>query len=267
MKKFNNELTGKEYAQMFQEYISEGKDIYNDKKTEQLILEDEEIFIQCYANTETRRLFPPYWFVSDIGNLVSLSTGEPVWLKQNERDNGSKYYKFGIKDSEGNHVQYKNIEVHNLVALVHGSDIFGQAKELLEKDGIFAFGVNNKAESKVQGHHKDGDHSNNNVKNIQILTSDMHNLLEKAPSPDASDEKIFTYMKELSNQLQIEEPGKPVFTSAGYTVNTKTGEYKDADVYAQVLSFTQEEYLEAMRVVYNSIRSYLESRNKTVSVE
>lgn len=267
MKKYNKELMGKDYAQMFQEYISEGKDIYNDKKTEQLILEDGETFIQCYADTKARELFPPYWFVSDIGNLVSLSTGEPVWLKQNERKDGSKYYKFGIKDENGNHVQCKNIEVHNLVALVHGADVFGQAKELIEQDGIYSFGVNNKIKSKVQGHHKDGEHSNNSVKNIQVLTSDMHTILRKTPSPDATDEKLFIYIRELSKQLQIEEPNKPVIVFDGYTYNKRTGEWrKNSDAYAQVLRITQEQYLELMRVVYNSIRSYLETRNETVSV-
>lgn len=259
-RRYNSELTGSEYAQMFQEYISEGKEILNRSKTESLLLEDGEIFVQCYADTPARRLFPPYWFVSDTGNLVSMKTGKPVWIKQNERESGSKFYMFGIKDEYGNHVQYKNVEVHNLVALVHGSDVFGQAEALLKEDGLQAFGVKSKVAPKAQGHHKDGDHSNNRPENIQILTSDMHTVLEKAPLPAASDKKVFDYLRELSDQLQIEAPNKPVIVFDGYTYNKKNGEYKkNSDSYARVMSnITYEQYLALMRACYNSMRSAID---------
>lgn len=180
--------------------------------------------MQCYADTPRRYQLPKYWFVSDKTHLVSVESGEPVWLKNNERSNGSIYYKFVITKEDGS-MQIKNIEAHNLIGLVSGSETYGRAGDLLDQEGVISFGVKKKGVLKNNGHHMDGDHNNNDPDNIQFVTTDIHTLMDSAPAPDADEEKQFRFMEKLGKLASQEEPNKISVFFDGYEYDEAEEKY------------------------------------------
>lgn len=237
MTKTNEE---KDCKQILDKYIEDGKEIHDKSKKQKLILKEGEKFTQVYADTPVRRLIPKHYFFSDENNLVSLATGKPVYVRQQPRENGRPFYILPLKDENGETLQCKNVEVHNLAAIVHGADVIGKANDLLKKNGIFAFGINNKKELKVQGHHKDGNKKNNEVNNIQLLTSQFHTLIENAPNPN-DDKEVIKFMIDLSKQAEQEEINQPFIVFDGYVKNKHTGKYdRKGDKYVQMIEDNNE---------------------------
>lgn len=195
------------YSNLMKYHAENGTIILNKDATEVFVPEYDEVFKQCYADTPTRKYFPKYWFVSDKGNVISFYHDKPVWIKKNQRESGSCCYKFMAEKEDGS-IGLKNIEVHDLVALVFDSYVYGQAKNLLEADGIYAFGVHSKESNAVQGHHINSDHEDNKPKNIQLVTSDVHKLLHSAPTDEADDEKVREWEKAAVHILSNEEPDR-----------------------------------------------------------
>lgn len=224
----------KNYVENFRQHVAAGRPIYNTDKTDILKTEDGEVFMQCYADTPRRYQFPEYWFVSDKTHLVSMESGEPVWLKNNERANGSICYKFMLKREDGS-VQIKNIEAHNLIGLVFGSETYGKSRELLDKEGVVSFGPKKKGVLKNNGHHIDQDHNNNDPDNIQFVTTDVHTLMDSSPSPDADEEKLFRFMQKLGKLASQEEPDKITVFFDGYKYDEETAQFvkdKKKAIYA-----------------------------------
>ena len=224
IQRFMNNNEKNQYAEIFKHHLQAGRPIFNSDKTDILRLEDGEIFDQCYADTPRRYQLPKYWFVSNKTRLVSVESGEPVWLKNNERANGSICYKFMITRDDGS-VQIKNIEAHNLIGLVFGSETYGRAGELLDKEGVFSYGPKQKGVLKNNGHHKDQDHSNNDPDNIQFVTTDIHTLMDSAPSPYADEEKQIRFMQKLGELASQEEPNKITVFFDGFEYDEEAAEF------------------------------------------
>ena len=93
---------------------------------------------------------------------------------------------------------------------------FGQAKELLDKQGIYAFGVLDNKKIAVNGHHIDSDKSNNRPDNIEFLTSYAHNVLESAPDfMGASDKEVEKYIDKVKKLVKRETPDKNTVIYSG----------------------------------------------------
>ena len=89
--------------------------------------------------------------------------------------------------------------------------------------GINAFGVKNTKELRVNGHHKDSDRNNNTPKNIQLLSTKAHTLLDSIPKSDASMDKHIEFMKKFADIAENEAPGKISVVFPGYSINAETG--------------------------------------------
>ena len=94
---------------------------------------------------------------------------------------------------------------HTLVALVFGSEVVGKAQELLDQNGVYAFG-NHKNDDNLQTHHikqvKDNPDLVNDKDNLQIMTSKLHQLIEKEVPSFNDDEKTHVeYIKKLDKVL------------------------------------------------------------------
>ena len=215
------EKTAEYYNNRFKEILEADEPIYSTSNpNKRLIIADEEVFKQCYADTPTRKTFPKYWFISDRCNLITMKSGKPKWIEGYKKNNTGKCYKYVIYN--GDEMQRKNIEAHNLVALVFGSEVYGRAWELLEQDGVYSFGTKNKEKLSNTGHHKDSCRSNNTPQNIQIITNRVHTLLDKVPHPATNDHKFISELVELATK---EEPNKITVLFDGYSYNPKTKEY------------------------------------------
>ena len=192
-----------DYKEKFEKLLNSGKPVYN-KDNEKLVLKKDEKFEQCWADTKTRNTFPAYWFVSNKGSLISAFGKKLKWIKPYKRANGSGYYKYYIYD--GNECKIKNIQAQNLVAIVFECNAYGMAKDLLAKEGVFSFGINSKDRDINQGHHVDGDNTNNSADNITIVTDKMHGIVSGVPAADVKQEKIFDFMCRCGDRAAKEVP-------------------------------------------------------------
>ena len=218
----------KELNNLFVEIFNNGEEIIDNTTGAVFEPTEGEIFLQCWADTIERRLFPKYWFISNVGNLLSVKKDQNriQWLHKNKRPNSNKIsYKFLIHTETGS--QLRNVEEHNLVALVHGSERFGLATELLEEKGLDAFGVNSSTETNAQGHHINGNDADNRPENIKIVTDDVHVLLGSAPKFNDADKKHFSYMKKMGKVMNRENPNAITVLFTGETMDLKTGTWKN----------------------------------------
>lgn len=213
-----------EYKTLFAEMYNTGEIIYNENTGEVFEAEDGEEFLQCWADTTTRRKFPLYWFVSDRGNLLSVKKDRIRWLNKNKRSNSEKIsYKFMEKLENG--TKNRNIEAHNLVGLVWGAEPFGLAAELLEEKGLDAFGVNNKEKPMVQGDHVNGNETDNSPGNIQFVTDDIHVLIGNAPGYENTGAAHYKHMQKLGKVMEKENPSKTTVVFTGDVCDSKTGNW------------------------------------------
>ena len=223
-----------EFRRLFTELYNAGEPILNQTTNEVFEPDPDEVFRQCWADTITRRNFPRFWFVSEKGNLLSVKKDRIQWLNKNKRDNSNKIsYKFMVETPDGTRV--RNVEEHNLVGLVWGSEAFGTAAELLESQGLDAFGINSKEEDHVQGHHISHDDTDNTPGNIKFLTDKVHTILEKAPRYDAPEEKHLDYMVDLGKVMDKENPNAITVVFTGDVYNKQTGTWSntgESDVFS-----------------------------------
>lgn len=220
----------KDYTQFISDYINAGKPILN-RDGEILNIKDDEVFLQCYADVPTRKTFYKFWFISNYDNLISAWNDKVKWIKPHERKNGTKCYKYKIKTNDETRI--KTIETHNLVGLVFGSEAYGKAN----------------------GHHKDGNHTNNTPDNIQFTSTPVHILLDKIPPHNATNEEVFKFMIDLSKLAEQEEPNKVTILFDGDTYNKETGEYvgNDGNVSIHALNsitLSREALMQVLGVMY-----------------
>ena len=250
--KQKKQLKQTDYAQVICDHFNASKPILSNKNNE-LMLQDDEIFLPCWADIPTRRTFPKYWYISQYDNLISAWNNKVKWIEPHERPDGNKCYKYIIKFENEAHL--KTVETHNLLGLVFGSEAYGRAKELLKQDGVYAFGIKQKGIIRVNGHHKDGNHNNNTPDNIQFITTPVHILLDKIPSHNATDEDIFRFMIDLSKLAEQEEPNKATIILTGDTYSKKTGEYigNDGNISIHALNsitLSKEALMQVLGVMY-----------------
>lgn len=226
MKQDRNE---KYYADLFKAALEEDRPVYSTSNPDKrLVIADGERFRQCWTDTPTRKTFPKYWFISDRCNLISMESGEPKWIEGYKKNKTGKCYKYIIYD--GDTMQKKNIEAHNLVALVFESEVYGRASELLEQNGVFSFGTKSKEKLSNTGHHVDSCRSNNTPNNIQIITNAVHTLIDRIPNPNGTGEQEIEFMQELGELAAKEEPNKITVLFTGYTYDPKENNwYKDGE--------------------------------------
>lgn len=224
-------MSAKEYLELFIELYNNGEPIEDNTTKEVFEAQEGEEFRQCWADTPERRLFPKYWFVSLIGNLLSVKPDRIQWIHKNKRDKSNKIsYKFMADKGDGEGAKLHNVEEHNLVALVWGAERFGRAEKLIEDKGMEAFGINSKTEVNVQGHHKNRNDKDNSVENIKVVTNQVHVAIENAPKHDAPEGKHFEYMKDLGKLMTEENPNSMTVVLTGEAYNLKTGEWVESDI-------------------------------------
>ena len=244
------------YENKFNELVNSGKPIIDNTTHEIFEASENEEFRQCYEDTPERKTFPKYWFVSNMGNLISVCENKLVLLHKNQRGNSDKCcYKYMIRNENGNST-LKNIEVHNLVGLVFGAECYGLAAQKLQDDGVYSFGVRTKDGTNVQGHHKDGEHANNDPGNIKFLTSRVHSLFDSVPKPEATAKKHFEFMKKFGEIAEEECPNGFTILLSEETLNRETGEWisgKRQDIESTKQVVVTENFLREMNVIMNLI--------------
>lgn len=229
-------MTAEEYKELFKELYNSGEPIINNTTQEVFESDPDEVFRQCWADTVQRCKFPPFWFVSNKGNLLSVKKDKIRWLNKNRRENSNKIsYKFMVdrKDDEG--TQIRNVEEHNLVGIVFESESFGKATQLLEEKGIDSIGVNSSSETHVQGHHISQDDTDNRPTNVKFVTDTVHTLITNAPKYNAPEEKQMAFMKELGEIATEENPNQMTVFMDGSVYDLRTGEWRtdgDVDIFA-----------------------------------
>lgn len=214
----------KHFRELFEEIYNSGDEILNNTTGETFEAEEDEEFVQCWADTPTRCLFPKYWFISQYENLLSVKKDRIVWLNKNRREKSNKIsYKFMVHTENGTKI--KNVEAHDLVGLVWGSESFGLATKLLEEKGLDAIGVSGCKDNPVHGHHKNLDDTDNSPGNIKFVTDRVHMALGKAAKLEVNDtaEKHFEYMDELAEVMNEENPNAFTVVLDGNVYDKETG--------------------------------------------
>ena len=197
-----------EYVEWMRQILEQDIPILNNDG-ERLMIEDGDVFRQAYdPNDPPRSILPAWWFVSRKGDVVDLSyPEEPEWRKKYEKpESRSFFYRFPIVNNGV--INYKNMELHNLVGLVFDSDRFGRADALFKGKGLDAIGRIDSQTITVNGHHMDEDKANNDSSNIQFVTTPVHILFSKIPKPGASDEANIKFTQEFSTLMEEEAPGE-----------------------------------------------------------
>ena len=111
---------------------------------------------------------PTYWFVNEVGDVISVKYKNPRYLKHDTK-NKTKYAKYHFTMPNG---QKKVISVHNLVGLVFDSPMTIEAEYLLNTKGLKAFGTRNED---ANGHHVDGDITSFDWDNTEFIIKKPHN--------------------------------------------------------------------------------------------
>ncbi|MBQ7507223.1 MAG: hypothetical protein IJT05_07850 [Lachnospiraceae bacterium] len=196
MKKKSTIMTASDYAEIFYAAMQEGVAMTN-SKGEALPFLDGEKWSQCYKDDDpVRSQLPISWFVSDkSGNVVSCFSGKPEWLlNDSENPTTTPSYHFYLNG------RIKHIKAHALTAIVHGSERFGNAGELLDEKGLYAFGIKDKPDN-VQTHHisrqKSCPEHRFDADNMMLMTVQAHNTVHAIPAEDASDDKKAGFMERL----------------------------------------------------------------------
>lgn len=210
------DYTAEEYVEMFKQIMLSNMPIY-DRDGKQLFIKEDETFKQCYkADDSVRKSLPKSWFISEYGTVIDIiDPTKPKWKKKYRKENSKSYcYKYPYEIENG-HITYKNIELHNLAAIVWGSYRFGRAKRLLEEKGVQAFGIKRKGIIAVNGHHKDGNKENNHYTNTEMVSTPVHTHLDRAPKTDDEEQNI-KFLVETSALMDEENPdGATVIVADG----------------------------------------------------
>lgn len=244
------------YYDKFNELFNSGDPIMDNTTKETFDAAEGEIFKQCYADTPERRTFPVYWFVSNRGNLISVRDDKLVLIHKNKRPTSGKYsYKYVISEDTDESV-LKNIELHNLVGLVFGSDSYGMAAQKIKDDGVYAFGVRSKEGTNIQGHHRDGNDTNNDPSNIEFMTDRVHTLFDSVPKPEAPEQDVLAFMKKFGDVASAECPDAITVYLPGQTYNAKTGRWetdKSNDIVATKSITVTDDFVKELETIVKLI--------------
>ena len=240
------------YYNKFNELYDSGLPIRESVTNEIFESEDNEEFKQCYADTPERRLFPKHWLISKKANLINVCEQKLQLVHKNPREGSGKFsYKFSIPQENGVSIT-KNIEAHNLVGLVFGSDSFGVAAEQLKEKGVYAFGVRSEEGINDQGHHKDGDDTNNDPSNILFVTDRVHAMFDSIPKPNASNDKEIAFMKRFGEIAKLENPNGITVLLPDHTYNSQTSQWtigKGVDIIGTKEITVTENFLRELQTI------------------
>lgn len=161
-----------EVAQARFDMIEDGQVIENKRHTQRYIFNHKYQWRIAWSDkTLAHMQLPKYWFVNEVGDVISVKFKNPRYLKRDTK-NKTKYPKYHFTMPNG---QQKVISAHNLVGLVFDSPMSIEAEYLLNTRGLKAFGTSN---VDVNGHHVDGDITSFNWDNTEFIIkrphSDMH---------------------------------------------------------------------------------------------
>ena len=164
-----HEIITTEVAQARFDAIEEGQVIENKKHTQRYIFNHKYQWRIAWSDkTLAHMQLPTYWFVNEIGDVISVKYDNPVYLKQDTK-NKTKYAKYHFTMPNG---QKKVISVHNLVGLVFDARMSIEAEYLLNTKGLKAFGTRI---GDVNGHHIDGDITSFDWDNTEFIIKRPHN--------------------------------------------------------------------------------------------
>ena len=164
-----HEIITTEVAQARFDAIEEGQVIENKKHTQRYIFNHKYQWRIAWSDkTLAHMQLPTYWFVNEVGDVISVKYNEPRYLKRDTK-NKTKYAKYHFTMPNG---QKKVISVHNLVGLVFDSPMTIEAEYLLNTKGLKAFGTR---KDDANGHHVDGDITSFNWDNTEFIIKRPHN--------------------------------------------------------------------------------------------
>ncbi len=161
------------YLKRFNESVVPGMWIKTQDGSKVISINLQDEWKQCYPTErgakklysyKARKQLPPYWFINNQGDVITLESGKPYLLKPDDKGDEVKKYK-------AYHIGHSNIQVHALVGLVFSSKTYGKAAELIKKYGIKALG---RERGKVHAHHQDGNKENNQPDNIIFAVTEVH---------------------------------------------------------------------------------------------
>ena len=153
-----------EYKKRFHA-ITEGQVVYSQKRKHKYVFNKKYCWKQAWSDCKTlaHRQLPPYWFVNEIGDVISVAySTRPVFVVPDNYTD-SNYPRYHVAMGNG---KTKSVSVHNLCALVWDVPFSKEIEDLLNAKGLYAFGTKN---DEINGHHIDGDILNNHYSNIQFL--------------------------------------------------------------------------------------------------
>lgn len=206
-------LTAKQCERILNEQLEKAKDdpsVIQDIDGNTFALKRGEKIFQCYDRKDKiRRHFPKYLFVTTHKRMLSVQGKDSVkWLKLLDGgEYGRPSYHLSLKGKT------KTVAYYNILALVLGTEAYGTARKLLEKEGFMAIG--SKGKLQVNGHHIIAYDKKKAMKfikydeAIEFVNNVVHQLLHSMPAIDDSDFiKDLEWMYDLSRIASEEEPNK-----------------------------------------------------------
>lgn len=168
------ELVTTEVAQARFDSIEEGQVIYNQNRSKHYVFSKKYEWRCAWSDkTLAHMQLPTYWFVNEIGDVISVSySNRPVYVTHNS-DNKTNYPQYHFTMPNG---QLKALTVHNLVGLVFKVPTMQEALYLLYTKGLKAYGTR---KEDANGHHVDDDITNTHWSNIEIDIKRPHNDVHK----------------------------------------------------------------------------------------
>ena len=164
-----HEIVTTEVAQARFDAIEEGQVVDNRDHTQHYTFNHKYQWRCAWSDkTLAHMQLPTYWFVNEVGDVISVKYKNPRYLKQDTK-NKTKYAKYHFTMPNG---QKKVIAVHNLVGLVFDSPMTIEAEYLLNTKGLKAFGTRI---GDVNGHHIDGDITSFDWDNTEFIIKRPHN--------------------------------------------------------------------------------------------
>ncbi len=231
------------------------------KGEEYVELRQGERFRQCYKpDTPVLEELPEYWFVSRYGTVLTFETGKIKCLR-NSPQVCKSYPKITYLDRSDNTKKHC-IRVHDLVALVYGSDVFGKANELLQEKGKSAFGSNADPDN-VQGHHIADKENIYDPNNVQLMRSGLHRAIELCcKATDEDIDKQAQRAQIMMHELEKDTHGKPAVITESITKDGVTRSHIRADLVEgkAVLHLRRKEDVEFLRTFFFGLRNVLLAR-------
>ena len=224
-----------EYQRRFNA-ITEGQVVYSQKRKHKYVFSKKYCWKQAWSDCKTlaHRQLPPYWFVNEIGEVISVAySTRPVFIVPDNYTD-SDYPRYHVAMANG---KTKSVSVYNLCALVWDVPVSEDVEDLLNAKGLYAFGTRN---DDINGHHIDGDILNNHYSNIQLLVKRRHAFMHN---------KKYEQLSESTAGPMVIETPYTYHSSSGYIEHSghnKLLEFSSPKEFHDYLKNTQVYITEAL---------------------